>query len=79
MGFTTLNIYVSIYLRRDELTDLTGGRREIMKYYAVLTKWNEDGCFLERHYIEGGSFAEAFCKTKEWFLKGWNVEGVKRV
>ena len=49
-----------------------------MKYYAIVTKWNEDGCFLERHYIEGGSFAEAFCKTKSWFLDGWNVEGVKR-
>ena len=48
-----------------------------MKYYAILTKWNEDGCFLEKHYIEENSFEEAFCKTKEWYIAGWNVEGVK--
>ena len=49
-----------------------------MKYYAVLTKWNEEGNFLERHYVEGSSFAEAFAKTKSWFIAGWNVEGVKK-
>lgn len=50
-----------------------------IKWVAIMEKWNEVGCFKERHYIEAESFQEAFCKTKDWFVAGWNIVKIREV